>query len=190
MKAQNKKSLLRYTKPLGPFFIGVVFVIVAQAVASTTTASQDMDLSADDDNIDCLPSISSLLHYRKEALDRREQSIKDREVDITNAESRLNEQFKELEKIRDELGEKMKAMDAKKAAKVKALVARFEKVRAKQSAAILEKTDDDVAVMVLQEMKAGKAGKILAAMNVDKAAYLTEILAQHPLKKGQKKEKE
>ena len=69
-------------------------------------------------------------------------------------------------------------------------MARFEKVRAKQAAAILEKTDDDVSVLVLEQMNAAKSGKILAAMNADKAAYLTERLAQHPIKKGEKPTKE
>ena len=58
----------------------------------------------------------------------------------------------------------MSDMDAKKMEKVQGLVDRFSKVRAKQAAAILEKTDDDVSLLVLDTMPAAKSGKILAAM--------------------------
>ena len=188
MNVERRVQLWTYAKFAGMFFVGILFAVLAQAVAQTTNAEDDEE-KAEKGFVDCLESTSTLLSARQQALVRRENDIHDKEKNIREAKENLQDQIDELKKIRLELDVKMKDMDAKKMEKVKALVARFEKVRAKQAAAILEKTDDDVSILVLEEMNAAKSGKILAAMNADKAAYLTERLAQHPIKKGEKPEK-
>ena len=189
MNPQNRKRLVGYTRHMGSFFIGVIFVIVAQAVAQTTATQQDIQAN-NIDSENCLETGPPLLRYKKEALDRREREITKKEKDLVKAREGLNKQFTQLEEIRDELDQKMKEMDQRKAEKIEALVARFSKIRAKQAAAILEKTEDDVSVAVLQKMEPSKSGKILAAMQVERAALLTEILARHPLRSDEEAERE
>jgi|GEM_PF-2886774 len=189
MKIERKMKLWNYAKFMGMFLVGIIFAVVAQAVAQSDATTKDDQEPKEETFTDCMTSASSLLRYKQLALNRREKSISQREEDLEKAEKRLTQQFEDLKEIREELREKMKEMDVKKQEKVDALVARFSRVRAKQAAAILEKTDDDVSLMVLEKMDAAKSGKILAAMSPDKAAELTEKFALHPLKKNEQKSK-
>ena len=185
MNVEQRVRLWSYAKFLGMFLVGIVFAVVAQAVAQTNNPQKD-GTQEEESFTDCMTSASSLLSARQQALKRREADVKDKEKNIEDAAKRLKQQFEDLTEIREELRQKMKEMDATKLEKIKGLVARFQKVRAKQAAAILEKTDDEVSVMVLEQMNAANSGKILAAMKAEKAAYLTEMLAQHTHKKGEK----
>lgn len=188
MNVERRVRLWTYAKFTGMFFVGILFAILAQAVAQTTNPSDQEEEEVE--FADCMESVSSLLSAREDALRRREQDIGEREQNIEDAEKSLDVQIQELKDIREELRQKMKKMDQQKIDKVEKLMKSFVKVRAKQAAAILEKTDDDVSVMVLEVMSSANSGKILAAMNVDKAAYLTERLAQHPIKKGEEPNEE
>ena len=188
MNVEQKIRLWTYTKFFGMFLVGIVFAVLAQAVAQTTT-DQQAKQTEEESFADCMSSASSLLTARQQALSRRLSDVEGKEEDLEAAKKHLEAQIKELHDIRDEIDQKMKEMDATKMEKVKGLVSRFEKVRPKQAAAILEKTDDDVSVLVLEQMSAAKSGKIMAAMTPDKAAYLTERLAQHPMKVGEKSQK-
>lgn len=184
MNVEQKIRLWTYAKFFGMFLVGIVFAVLAQAVAQTTTDQQEKE-TEEESFADCMSSASSLLTARQQALLRREKDVAGKEQDLEAAKKHLEGQIEELHKIRDELDQKMKEMDATKMEKVKGLVSRFEKVRPKQAAAILEKTDDDVSVLVLEQMSPAKSGQILAAMTADKAAYLTEKLAMHPIKVGE-----
>lgn len=185
MSIERKMRLWNYAKFFGMFLVGIVFAVAVQAVAQSTETTEAAPEEEEETFTDCMTSASSLLRYKQLALNRRESDIGQREEDLDNAEKRLEKQFEKLQEIREELRVMMADMDEKKKKKVQGLVDRFSKVRAKQAAAILEVTDDDVSLLVLDTMPAAKSGKILAAMTPEKAAKLTEKLAQHPLKKGE-----
>ncbi|MEC7985378.1 MAG: hypothetical protein VX278_09455 [Myxococcota bacterium] len=183
MKKEHKIKPLVIAKGAGLVALGIVFALVADAVAQNALPDATTQTEEAADVTECLGSASSLLLYRKLALNRREKTLKNREIDIENAEERLKIQFTELEKIRAELRQTMKELDVVKEDRISKLKNRFEKMRAKNAAEILEKTEDVIAVMVLSEMKEAQAGKILAKMSAEKAAFLAEKLAQHPMNK-------
>ena len=68
-------------------------------------------------------------------------------------------------------------------ARITHLVKMLSASREKKSAAILEITEDSVALEVLERMKADKAGKVLAAMTPERAAELTEAIGDAALRK-------
>ncbi len=173
---------MKYRASMLMFGIGVAVGVVASAVAETGT---DVERSASlfsKDPKECETVVSTLLQRKKEALDRRERTIKVRETDLRTAEERMKQQLTELSTIREELREQMKDMDEKQLQEIERLVRLFEKMRAPQAAAILEATDPTIAVSVLRRMDRSRAGKALAKMKAKTAANLAELMTVHPIK--------
>ena len=162
------------------FIIGVILGVVASAVASS---SQTGGVFGNEvmERQECEGAVSVLLQRKKEALDRRERTIISRESDIDAAEKRLKVQFDELQSLRDELREQMKGMDEQQKQEIAEVVKMLQKMRGKQSAAILESTELEIAVEVVRLMDRAKAGAALSAMNPVKAAEITEELTKHPI---------
>ena len=166
------------------FIIGVILGVVASAVASSSQTggvfgSEVMERQ------ECEGAVSVLLQRKKEALDRRERTIKSRESDIDSAEKRLKVQFEELQSLRDEMREQMKGMDAQQKQEITEVVKMLQKMRGKQSAAILESTELEIAVEVVRQMDRAKAGAALSAMNPAKAAEIAQELTKHPINRDQ-----
>jgi flagellar motility protein MotE (MotC chaperone) len=72
-------------------------------------------------------------------------------------------------------------LDGEREERVASLVKMFESMRPKQAAAILQVTDDEIALEVLERMNRGKAGKTLAAMEPKRAATLAERIGRAAL---------
>ena len=113
MNIERRVQLWTYAKFAGMFFVGILFAVLAQAVAQTTNTEGD-EKKEDKAFDDCLESTSSLLSERRQALVRREKDIHDKEKNIREAKKNLQDQIDDLREIRAELDEKMKEMDAKK----------------------------------------------------------------------------
>lgn len=158
---------------------GLVVSVVASAIAqdstNTTTAPK-----ATFEPQECDTVMSNLLQKKKEALDRRERTIKAREADLVSAEERLKAEMDKLTKIRNDIRESMKGLDEYQLEEVERLVQMFEKMRGKKAAAILEQTDQEVVVEVLRRMKKKQAGDALAAMTPAVAAKIAEQISEFP----------
>ena len=163
------------------FALGLVGSILASAVAQDVSepAPQSMSSSSLAPQ-ECDTVMSVLLQKKKEALDRRERSIKARESDLQAAEIRISEDLAKLEQLRNEMREAMQDLDAKQLEEVERLVSMFEKMRGKKAAAILEQADQAVAVEVLRRLRSKQAGETLSAMKPDVAADLAAILSEFP----------
>jgi len=120
------------------------------------------------------------LKARERALDRREQSLISREADLRAVERDLEARIDELKVTRTELELLLKAADAAQDARIRALVKMVESMRAGDAAKMVTELPIDLAVSVLDRMKATKAGKLLAKMDATKAAVLAEKLANKP----------
>jgi flagellar motility protein MotE (MotC chaperone) len=120
--------------------------------------------------------VMALLVRKESDLDRREATLLAREQDLRAAEEQVGKRLSELQTLRDDIRGMLTGLDEERTARVMGLVKMFESMRAAQAAAILEKTDADIALAVLSRMNKGKAGKALAAMTPEKAAYFAERL--------------
>jgi len=120
------------------------------------------------------------LKARERALDRREQSLISREADLRAVERDLEARIDELKVARTELIALLKVADEAQDARIRALVKMVESMRAGEAANLVSELPNDLAVAVLDRMKATKAGKLLAKMNSSKAAVLAEKLANEP----------
>ena len=159
------------------FAFGLVASVVASAIAQDAPKAPVAQSPAYSDPQECDSVMSTLLMKKKDALDRRERSIKARESDILAAEERIKADLEKMNQIRNDMLEAMKDLDAQQLEEVERLVKMFQKMRGKQAAAILEQAEDRVALEVLRRMRDKSAGETLAAMNPKKAAKLTEMIA-------------
>ena len=107
MNIERRVQLWTYAKFAGMFFVGILFAVLAQAVAQTTNA-EDEEKKEEKAFADCLESTSSLLSARQQALIRREKDIQDKEKNIGEAKINLQDQIDELKKIRSELDAKLR----------------------------------------------------------------------------------
>lgn|GEM_PF-2701557 len=120
------------------------------------------------------------LKARERALDRREQSLISREADLRSVERDLEARIEELKAARTELEKMLKLADKATQERISALVKMVESMRSQQAADMVAELPDDLAVAVLDRMKSGKAGKLLAKMKPLKAAGLAQKLANEP----------
>jgi flagellar motility protein MotE (MotC chaperone) len=159
---------------------------LASAVAQDVANPEEPTVSKNPlDAQECDTVMSVLLQKKKEALDRRERSVKAREADMVAAEERIKLELERVEQVRNQMREAMQGLDAKQLEEVKRLVKMFEKMRGKKAAAILEQTERDVAVEVLRRMRDKQAGETLSQMKPDTAAELAEIISQFPFETSQ-----
>jgi len=122
-----------------------------------------------------------MLLQKDSALKRREELVENEKQDLRAAEAALESRLVELQKLRDQIRVMLTDLDGEREERVVNLVKMFESMRPKQAAAILEVTDDEIALEVLERMNQGKAGKTLAAMDAKRAAGLAERIGRAAL---------
>jgi len=123
-----------------------------------------------------LQDLAGRLLAKERALQRRENSLSDREADLREAEQRLEVRLVEMETLRDEVDGKLAELDAIEERRRQQVTEMAEKMRSKQSGPFLAAMDEDLAVNLLDRMLPSKAAKVLAAMPPVKAARLAEQL--------------
>ena len=144
------------------------------------------------------PNFEALRHLREreQELARREAQLVSKAGALGALEAELSRRLEETELAKREieamlkrneavlveqraLAEQQQAEDeALKEARLQHLVAAYGGMKAEQAGILINSMDDDVAVAILSAMPGGKAGKILAMVNPDKAARLTKAISE------------
>lgn len=122
--------------------------------------------------IDLLQKLSE----RRDALDKREREIEQREAMLKAAEKRFDEKVAELEGLKTQLRSLVDQRSKDEEERLRSLVRIYETMKPKEAAQILEKLDLDVVVGVIGRMKENKVAPILASMMPDRAKTLTALL--------------
>lgn len=122
--------------------------------------------------------LASSIQTRTVALDEREQLLDLREAELDDAEKRIVARLEELKKLRTKIDDQLKTVDTQKEYKIAELVKMVESNRASAISGMFEALDETLAVKVLDQMSASKAGKLLAALGPQKAATLAEKMTQ------------
>ena len=122
-----------------------------------------------------------LLEQKERGLQRRAATLEAREADLRAAEAEVKSRLDELKSVRAEIQDMLGQLDEKQQERVTTLVKMMESMRDKQAAAILDETEDVVALEVLMRMNVAKAGKALAKMEPGRAAFFAEKLGAPPL---------
>lgn len=109
------------------------------------------------------------LNRRKEDLDRKEQALRELEV-------QLDRRVKEMAALEGNLKQLVDQAQAVKDQKLRHLIDVYTNMKAKQAAEVLETLDEAIAVKILAGMKGRQAGEILTNVKPKKAASLSEQL--------------
>lgn len=118
-----------------------------------------------------------------EAIKRRQVELDDRDEMLKAEEERLKllkgdieKRIGELNAARLRLDKLAKEMDALKSVRAKKTVKIYESMAPEEAATRIERLNESMAVMILANMNAKKAGAILGLVEVDKAVHLTQKL--------------
>ena len=118
------------------------------------------------------------LSNRRAALEKKEKELKMREALLKAAEQELDQKYKELTSLREEIQALLKTQSEEENARIASLVKIYEGMKAKDAARIFNTLDTDVLLDVMGKMSERKSAPILAAMNADRARSITILLAE------------
>lgn len=91
----------------------------------------------------------------------------------------IRKEIDQYKKLKKDIDDAQKSLDEQNREKLAKVVKMFEAMPADEAARKMEKLDDDIAVSILSALKPKTAGKILAQMENEKAAALSQkILAR------------
>ncbi len=122
-------------------------------------------------------ALASALERRARALDEREHALVGREQGLRDAQAKLDTRLTELTALRALLAADLDRTDARREARVDALVTMVEANRASAIAGMFGALEAPLAVDVLDRMNRQKAGKLLAALPATRAAALATRMA-------------
>jgi flagellar motility protein MotE (MotC chaperone) len=118
------------------------------------------------------------LAERRAELDRRAAELRQREVVLQAAETRVDEKIAKLAALEKEIGGLVDKQSDEDAARVKSLVKIYETMKPHDAARIFEQLDMPVLLNVVEHMKERNAAPILAGMDPARARAVTLALAE------------
>lgn len=129
---------------------------------------------------DMSPGEIRLLHdlvARREALDKRERVVQEREALLRSAEQQLLDKQVQLENIKASIEDLLKVYREEQTEEAKRLVKIYTNMKPKSAARIFNDMDMRTLIQVLRGMKERSIAPIMAAMDADKARLVTRELA-------------
>lgn len=117
------------------------------------------------------------LGERRQALDARGEEIETQDVLTLAAEQRLNERVAELRQLETTVNDLLGQLDEAQETRLAALVDVYQRMRAKDAAAVFDGLDDGVLVQVASRMRQANLAEVMGRMEPVRARQLTEMLA-------------
>lgn len=146
----------------------------ADKTDSKETASKLTD-AAMNEKMTALTQKEQELKAREEALQKKEQELAPLQTEVNARIEQLNELQVKLTAMAKDIAEKEQGV---KDEKINHLVTLYSSMDAAKAANIMDKLDMDIVVRILANMKGKNAGQIMAAMNADKGARISESLSK------------
>lgn len=125
------------------------------------------------------------LAERRQAVEKREGELSQREALLKAGERELDQKLRELTAIRNEIEGLLAKQSEEEKTRVDSLVKIYEGMKAVDAARIFNTLDTDVLIQVMSKMSERKSAPILAAMNPERARTVTLLLAQQQQLPGQ-----
>jgi len=118
------------------------------------------------------------LGARREALDSRAAEIDTREELLAAAERRVEDRVAELKRLEARVQELMGTVDEEQTRRIASLVDVYQRMRAKDAAAVFDALEEDVLVDVASRMRQANLAEVMGKMDPVRARRLTVLLAQ------------
>ena len=121
-------------------------------------------------------SMIAAIKRREAELDDRGDKLQEEEKRLTLLKNDIDKRINELNKISSELAVIAEKVDMAKSARVKKTIKIYESMAPEEAAVRIERLKESMAVIILANMNAKKAGAILGLVEVNKAVKLTHLL--------------
>jgi flagellar motility protein MotE (MotC chaperone) len=155
-------------------------IAMAEESSTTQTAAKDAD-SKQSATADVAVTMANLkkkeqeLKEREAAVLKKEQELAPLQAEVDAKIEQLNELQTTLTAMAKQIAEKEQTLQDEK---INHLVTLYSSMDAAKAAKIMDKLSLDIVVKILANMKGKSAGSILAAMNADKGAIISESLSK------------
>lgn len=181
--------------------LGLKAVAMAEVVAETVTPTEsgadaahgegDAPAAAATAQTQCAPAtladLAGLSHEevqvlqalgaRRAALDARGEAMETEDALMLAAEQRLNERVAELRQLETTVADLLGQLDEAQEQRLVALVDVYQRMRAREAAAVFDGLEDDVLVQVASRMRQANLAEIMGRMDPVRARQLTTMLA-------------
>lgn len=117
------------------------------------------------------------LQARRQTLDQRAEQYSTQDELMTAAEQRLNERLTELRTLETHVNDLLGQLDEAQEQRLASLVDVYQRMRAKDAAAVFDGLDDAVLVQVASRMRQANLAEVMGRMEPARARALTEMLA-------------
>jgi flagellar motility protein MotE (MotC chaperone) len=117
------------------------------------------------------------LSARREALDQRASQFEGQDELLAAAERRLDQRLAELRQLEATVNDLLGNLDQAQEQRIVGLVDVYQRMRAKDAAAVFDGLEDDVLVQVAGRMRQANLAEVMGRMQPTRARHLTEMLA-------------
>ncbi|HVZ99062.1 MAG TPA: hypothetical protein VG841_01970 [Caulobacterales bacterium] len=117
------------------------------------------------------------LSARREVLDERASEIDTRGQLLSAAEQRLDQRLAELHRLESTVNGLLGQLDEAQERRLAGLVDVYQRMRAKDAAAVFDGLDDGVLVQVASRMRQANLAEVMGKMQPQRARALTQMLA-------------
>lgn len=118
------------------------------------------------------------LGARRAALDARAGEMDTEAQLLTVAERRLDERLAELRRLETSVGALLGQLDEQQAARLTNLVDVYQRMRAKDAAAVFDTLDEETLLLVASRMRQANLAEVMGRMDPQRARRLTQMLAE------------
>ena len=136
-------------------------------------AIEETDIPANEVNID----LDLFLAKQAELREREEDLAKKRE-ELLAIQEEIDNRIAKLTQLRNEIKNMMARKETLEQDKIRHLIKAYSAMKPQKAASLVEKLDMTFAIELLSRMKGEAVGNILSFVDVEKAARISEALAQ------------
>jgi flagellar motility protein MotE (MotC chaperone) len=199
----NKLSLIVLILILLLSFSGTVFTVkdnfiktvyAADEEENATESKDDKQAPSESDCPECpeCPDPAKVvlrgLEDKKKSITKESDNLNKRKKELERYEEQIDEKLAQLKKLKEQINSDLALLEKKKSEKELAQEAEFEKrlnslvktyagMKPKNAAKIVDKMELEVARQIFSRMRESSAAQILANVDSEKAANITEHLA-------------
>lgn len=117
------------------------------------------------------------LQARRAALDQRAATYETHDELMTAAERRLDERLTELRRLESTVADLLGQLDEAQEQRLASLVDVYQRMRAKDAAAVFDGLDNEVLIQVASRMRQTNLAEVMGRMSPARARELTQLLA-------------
>ncbi|MET0182639.1 MAG: hypothetical protein ABW199_07115 [Caulobacterales bacterium] len=118
------------------------------------------------------------LGARRQALDARAGEVDTESALLSAAEQRLDQRLAELRRLESSVSTLLGQLDEQQAVRINNLVDVYQRMRAKDAAAVFDTLDEDTLVLVASRMRQQNLAEVMGRMDPLRARRLTQLLAE------------